>query len=38
MAKLCPSLPPRLAMNLGEYATLDFLETLGRGLGPNPLR
>jgi hypothetical protein len=32
MARLCPSLPPRAALNVGEYAELDLLQTLERGL------
>ena len=32
MARLCPSLPPRAALNAGEYAELDLLQTLERGL------
>lgn len=32
MAHLCPTLPPRAAMNVGEYAELDLLQTLERGL------
>ena len=28
MARLCPSLPPRLALTLGDRAELDLLETL----------
>jgi hypothetical protein len=32
MARLCPSLPPRAALNAGEYAELDILQTLERGL------
>lgn len=31
MARLCPSLPPRVALNVGEYAELDLLQTLERG-------
>jgi hypothetical protein len=32
MARLCPTLPPRPAINAGEYAELDLLQTLERGL------
>ena len=32
MARLCPTLPPRAAMTAGEYAELDLLATLERGL------
>lgn len=32
MARLCPSLPPRAALNAGEYAELDLLQTLECGL------
>ncbi len=32
MARLCPSLPPRPAMNAGDYAELALLHTLERGL------
>ena len=32
MAHLCPSLPARVALNAGEYAELDLLQTLERGL------
>ena len=32
MARLYPSLPSHSAMNLGEYAELDLLQTLERGL------
>lgn len=32
MARLCPSLPLRAALNVGEYAELDLLQTLERGL------
>lgn len=32
MARLCPYLPPRAALNVGEYAELDLLQTLERGL------
>ncbi len=32
MARLCPSLPPRAALNAGEYAELELLQTLERGL------
>lgn len=32
MARLCPSLPPHAATNVGEYAELDLLQTLERGL------
>ena len=32
MARLCPSLPPRLALTLGDRAELDLLDTLERGL------
>ena len=32
MARLCPSLPPRAALNAGEHAELDLLQTLERGL------
>lgn len=32
MAKLCPSLPPRSAMNAGDYAEVALLQTLERGL------
>ena len=32
MARLCPTLPPRAAMNAGDHAELDLLATLERGL------
>jgi hypothetical protein len=32
MARLCPSIPPRAALNAGEYAELELLQTLERGL------
>ena len=32
MARLCPSIPPRLATTAGAYAELDLLQTLERGL------
>lgn len=32
MARLCPTLPLRHAVNAGEYAELDLLQTLERGL------
>lgn len=32
MAHLCPTLPPRAALNSGEYAELELLQTLERGL------
>jgi len=32
MAHLCPTLPRHLAVNSGEYAELDLLQTLERGL------
>jgi hypothetical protein len=32
MSRLCPSLPPRAALKAGEYAELDLLQTLERGL------
>ena len=32
MARICPSLPPRKALGAGEYAELDLLTTLERGL------
>ena len=32
MARLCPTLPPRAAINVGEYAELDLLKTLELGL------
>ncbi len=32
MARLCPSISPRLATTAGAYAELDLLQTLERGL------
>lgn len=32
MARLCPSLPSRSALSVGEYAELELLQTLERGL------
>lgn len=32
MARLCPTLPPHAALNLGDYAELELLQTLERGL------
>lgn len=32
MARLCPSVPPRAALSVGDHAELDLLETLERGL------
>jgi len=32
MARLCPALPPRVALSVGDHAELDLLETLERGL------
>lgn len=32
MARLCPSLPPHSALSAGDYAELDLLRTLERGL------
>ena len=32
MARLNPSLPPSAALTVGEYAELDLLQTLERGL------
>lgn len=32
MARLCPALPPRVALTAGDHAELDLLETLERGL------
>ena len=32
MARLCPALPPRMALSAGDHAELELLETLERGL------
>lgn len=32
MARLCPALPPRVALTAGDHAELDLLDTLERGL------
>lgn len=32
MARLCPALPPRVALTAGDHAELDLLDTLERGM------